>query len=99
MFSFFTYSQNIIGTWSFDYILPDTIKKGDNLKPISNGDLMKINDDGTFNYEISKAKLIAHGTWQLKGNKLFLNYMLPQNNIRIYQIYSEKNSLILNLTL
>tara|TARA_B100001758_G_scaffold247959_1_gene269193 strand:+ start:19072 stop:20724 length:1653 start_codon:yes stop_codon:yes gene_type:complete len=96
MFSFVAFSQNIIGTWNFDYILPDTIKTGNNLKPISNEDVMEIHSDGSFNYAIAEAKLIANGTWDLQGDKLSLNYILPKEITRIYQISSEKKSLILN---
>jgi hypothetical protein len=33
--SLFSFSQNIEGKWNFDYILPETIEIGENLKPIS----------------------------------------------------------------
>ncbi len=51
--SIFSFSQDIVGRWDFDYILLDTIETGENLKPISEGDAMQINEDGSFHYEIS----------------------------------------------
>ncbi|MAW20873.1 MAG: Na+ dependent nucleoside transporter [Flavobacteriales bacterium] len=96
VFSIFSFSEDIVGVWYFDYILPDTIDTGKDLKPISDGDAMQINDDGSFHYEIYEAKLIANGTWNLEGNKLSLNYKLPKEKTRTYQISSAENSLILN---
>ena len=49
-FTSFSFSQEIIGEWDFDYILPDSVDSGENLKPISEGDVMQINEDGTFLY-------------------------------------------------
>ena len=46
--SLFSFSQSIEGKWNFDYILPETIEIGENLKPISDGDAMQINADGSF---------------------------------------------------
>ena len=54
-------SQNIEGEWKFDYILKDNVENGDNLKPISDNDKMQINGDGTFQYTIKNANLIANG--------------------------------------
>ncbi len=75
IFLFFTslsFSQEIIGTWDFDYILADSIESGENLKPISDGDVMQINEDGSFHYEITNADLIAEGSWVLNENLLSL---------------------------
>ena len=52
--AFFAFSQNISGKWNFQSILPDTINAGENLKNISDGDAMRINEDGSFHYEIAK---------------------------------------------
>ncbi|MDG2058997.1 MAG: nucleoside transporter C-terminal domain-containing protein [Flavobacteriales bacterium] len=99
IFLFFTslsFSQEIIGTWDFDYILADSIESVENLKPISDGDLMQINEDGSFYYEIADADLIADGTWYLEGSNLSFNYTLPKEMTRFYQISISENSLILN---
>ena len=99
VFLFFTslsFSQEIIGTWDFDYIQADSIDSGENLKPISDGDVMQINEDRSFHYEIANADLIADGTWYLEGSNLSFNYTLPKEMTRVYQISISENSLILN---
>ena len=92
----FSFSQEIVGKWDFDYILPDTIETGENLKPISESDAMQINDDGSFHYEISEAELIADGNWNLEGKNLSFHYTLPKKMIRTYHITLDKISLVLN---
>ena len=96
IFSTLSFSANIVGTWNFDYILPDSMKTGKNLKPISEGDAMHINDDGSFYYEISEAELIAKGSWTLEDMHLSLQYTLPEEITRTYQVTSKNTSLILN---
>ena len=81
--SLFSFSQSIEGKWNFDYILPETIELGENLKPISDGDAMQINADGSFHYKISEAELIADGSWELNENYLIAvdsNYFVFPNN-------------------
>ena len=94
--SLFSFSQSIEGKWNFDYILPETIELGENLKPISDGDAMQINADGSFHYKISEAELIADGSWKLNENNLSFHYTLPKEMTRTYQITSDENSLVLN---
>ena len=94
--SLFSFSQNIEGKWNFDYILPETIEIGENLKPISDGDAMKINTDGSFHYKISEAELIADGSWELNENNLSFHYTFPEKITRTYKITSDENSLVLN---
>ncbi|MDP7429918.1 MAG: Na+ dependent nucleoside transporter N-terminal domain-containing protein, partial [Flavobacteriales bacterium] len=94
--SIFSFSQDIVGRWDFDYILLDTIETGENLKPISEGDAMQINEDGSFHYEISEAELIADGNWNLEGKNLSFHYTLPKEMTRTYHITLDKNSLVLN---
>ncbi len=94
--SLFSFSQSIEGKWNFDYILPETIEIGENLKPISDGDAMQINADGSFHYKISEAELIADGSWKLNENNLSFHYTLPKEMTRTYQITSDENSLVLN---
>ena len=64
-FTSFSFSQEIIGTWNFDYILSDSVEFGENLYPISDGDAMQINEDGTFSYELKEIKLSEKGRWSL----------------------------------
>jgi concentrative nucleoside transporter, CNT family len=91
-----SFSQDIIGDWNFFSILPETMETGENLKPISEGDAMQINEDGSFYYEISQENLIAEGSWELNENILSFNYTLPKEMTRTYQISISKNSLVLN---
>ena len=93
---FFALGQSIEGEWSFNYILPDSITQGVNLKPISSDDKMFISNDGTFHYKIKKANLHAKGNWKLEENLLILDYNLPDDTIRSYSISLIKESLILN---
>ena len=89
-------SQNIEGEWKFDYILKDNVENGDNLKPISDNDKMQINGDGTFQYTIKNANLIANGKWELIDTTLSLHYLAPEQTTRIYQAKIGKNTLVLN---
>ena len=91
-----SFSQDIIGDWNFFSILPETMETGENLKPISEGDAMQINEDGSFYYEISQENLIAEGSWELNENILSFNYTIPKEMTRTYQISISKNSLVLN---
>ncbi|MBT5858614.1 MAG: Na+ dependent nucleoside transporter, partial [Flavobacteriales bacterium] len=91
-----SFSQDIIGDWNFFSILPETMETGENLKPISEGDAMQINEDGSFHYEIAHADLIAEGSWELNENLLSFNYTLPKEMTRIYQVSVSENSLVLN---
>mgnify|MGYP001266418111 CR=1 FL=1 len=91
-----TLSQDIIGNWNFNFILPDTLEVGENLIPISDDDKMQINADFTFDYEISEANLVAKGVWALEEGVLSLNYDLPIDTTRHYQISLTEESLILN---
>ncbi|MEE2700273.1 MAG: nucleoside transporter C-terminal domain-containing protein [Bacteroidota bacterium] len=92
----FSNSQNIEGEWDFDYILPDSVKTGENLKPISAEDKMQIGADGTFHYEIIQSNLIANGKWELVENSLSFHYNLPKEMTRTYQIKTDENTLVLN---
>ena len=96
MITFFSFSQNISGTWKFQSILPDTLETGKNLKAISDKDIFQINEDGSFYYEIVNENLIANGTWKLEEKNLSLHYKMPKDTTRHYQITSDERSLILN---
>ena len=91
-FTYHLFSQNIVGKWNFQSIKHESIEKGENLKNISEGDALEIRKDGSFHYEIVKEKLIAYGTWQLKGSKLTLHYTSPKDTIRYYQIINDETN-------
>jgi len=95
-FTSFCFSQDILGNWKFDFILPDTIEIGESLKPISDYDGMQISENGRFHYEIDKLNLIADGTWELNDNLLSFHYSSPKDTIRYYHISVTEESLILN---
>ena len=92
----FSFSENIIGKWNFNSILYDSLQIGENIKEISKGDALQINNDGSFNYTIKKENLFATGTWELKDNNLSLRYRLPKDTIRNYKITKNESSLTLN---
>ena len=79
-----TLSQDIIGNWNFNFILPDTLEVGENLKPISDDDQMQINEDGTFSYELQEIELSEKGRWSLDTVNDLLTYY-----------YTNKESLLL----
>ena len=93
---FFALGQSIEGEWSFNYILPDSITQGENLKPISNNDKMFFSNDGIFYYKIKSENLHAKGYWKLEENLLILDYNLPKDTIRSYSVSLTDESLILN---
>ncbi len=102
--SIFSYSQEIIGKWNYDYILPDTVKSGKNLKTISEGDFMQINEDGTFSYELKKEKIKEKGRWEFDAVVLSLTFHygppnteeLHYHKIRVYKVKLQDNKLVLN---
>ena len=91
-----SFSQDIVGKWDFDYILADSAETGENLKPISEGDFMQINEDGSFNYTLAAIPLEANGSWKLSENTLTLNYKTPSDTIRFYNTTVSKNALVLS---
>lgn len=87
------FAQNIDGNWRFKNIsnVNDTLP----LRTIVEGDYMKINDDSTFQYELSAIDLRASGDWRVENNILQLKYNLPTDTIREYQIRFDENQLVL----
>ena len=96
LFTLSCFGQNIEGNWKFDFILPDTLQTGENLRPISENDEMIFYEDGSFYYEIKQINLVAVGNWELQGDLLSLNYSSPIDTIRFYKISVSDNSLVLN---
>ena len=58
-------------------------------------DYLKINNDQTFEYKISKKSLFAKGTWTTDGNNIILKYTLPTDTIREYLLDYSEDKLIL----
>ncbi|MGC6469960.1 MAG: nucleoside transporter C-terminal domain-containing protein [Flavobacteriales bacterium] len=87
------FAQNIDGNWRFKNIsnVNDTLP----LRTIVESDYMKINDDSTFQYELSAIDLRASGDWRVENNILQLKYNLPTDTIREYQIRFDENQLVL----
>ncbi len=96
LFTLSCFGQNIEGNWKFDFILPDTLQTGENLRPISENDEMIFYEDGSFYYEIKQINLVAVGNWELQGDLLSLYYSSPIDTIRFYKISVSDNSLVLN---
>jgi concentrative nucleoside transporter, CNT family len=103
-FTSFSFSQEIVGNWNFFSILPETVKDGDNLKPISEGDAMHINENGTFSYELKEIKLKEKGSWEFDTVELLLTFhygppnteKLHYHKTRVYKVNLQENSLVLN---
>ena len=96
IFQFTVFCSNIEGKWLFESIRSERDSQEIDLKPISKGDFLKLNSNGTFEYEISKINLVANGKWQINKNSLFLNYTKPSDTLRIYLITNKENNLVLN---
>ena len=90
-------AQNLEGTWVFESIRYEVDTIGKDIKPIdSESDLLTINKDGTFHYTLNNINLNAKGTWQLKLDRVILNYSLPSDTVREYLVTINDVSLVLN---
>jgi CNT family concentrative nucleoside transporter len=87
-------TQNIADKWQFDNIRK--VNDTTNLRVISNSDYMLINEDSTFEYEISSIALKASGEWELKENILRFHYDTPSDTSRFYSVELKKGTLVLN---
>ena len=94
--SLFSFSQNIVGKWLFESIRNEVDSTGQDLKPISDGDCMFINEDRTFEYALSAVPLKANGSWKLNSSTLSFNYTEPKVPIRNYSTTITKTHLILS---
>ena len=94
--SLFTFSQTIEGKWLFESIRYEIDSTGKDLKPITDGDFMLINEDGTFEYALSAVPLKANGSWKLNSSTLSFNYTEPKVPIRNYSTTITKTHLILS---
>ena len=94
--SIFSFAQTIEGKWLFESILFTQDTTGKNLKPIAASDFMLINNDGSFNYELSEIELNASGNWELSENMLSFHYTQPTDTTRTYEITLSETDLVLN---
>ena len=94
LFSLAGNTQNIADKWQFDNIRK--VNDTTNLRVISNIDYMLINEDSTFEYEISSIALKASGEWELKENILSFHYDTPSDTSRFYSVELKKGTLVLN---
>ena len=77
--------------WFFSEIKSETTNNTD----FNKDDILLINNDNTFEYQISSKDLYAKGSWQLIEDKLIFNYILPNDTTREYIVKVSNNSLVL----
>jgi len=77
--------------WFFSEIKSETTNNTD----FNKDDILLINNDNTFEYQISSKDLYAKGSWELIEDKLIFNYILPNDTTREYIVKVSNNSLIL----
>ena len=77
--------------WFFSEIKSETTNNTD----FNKDDILLINNDNTFEYQISSKDLYAKGSWQLIEDKLIFNYILPNDTTREYIVKVSSNSLVL----
>ena len=89
---FFSVSAyEIEGKWSFSEIKSETTNNTD----FNKDDILLINNENTFEYQILSKDLFAKGSWQLIEDKLIFNYILPNDTTREYIVKVSNNSLVL----
>ena len=77
--------------WFFSEIKSETTNNTD----FNKDDILLINNDNTFEYQIFSKDLYAKGSWQLIEDKLIFNYILPNDTTREYIVKVSNNSLVL----
>ena len=77
--------------WFFSEIKSETTNNTD----FNKDDILLINNDNTFEYQIFSKDLYAKGSWQLIEDKLIFNYILPNDTTREYIVKISSNSLVL----
>ena len=77
--------------WFFSEIKSETTNNTD----FNKDDILLINNDNTFEYQIFSKDLYAKGSWQLIEDKLIFNYILPNDTTREYILKVSSNSLVL----
>ena len=77
--------------WFFSKIKSETTNNTD----FNKDDILLINNDNTFEYQIFSKDLYAKVSWQLIEDKLIFNYILPNDTTREYIVKVSSNSLVL----
>ena len=77
--------------WFFSEIKSETTNNTD----FNKDDILLINNDNTFEYQIFSKDLYAKGSWQLIEDKLIFHYILPNDTVREYIVKLSSNSLVL----
>ena len=77
--------------WFFSEIKSETTNNTD----FNKDDILLINNDNTFEYQILSKDLYAKGSWELIEDKLIFNYILPNDTTREYIVKVSSNSLVL----
>ena len=77
--------------WFFSEIKSETTNNTD----FNQDDILLINNDNTFEYQIFSKDLYAKGSWELIEDKLIFNYILPNDTTREYIVKISSNSLVL----
>ena len=77
--------------WFFSEIKSETTNNTD----FNKDDILLINNDNTFEYQIFSKDLYAKGSWELIEDKLIFNYILPSDTTREYIVKVSNNSLVL----
>ena len=90
-----SFAQNISQKWLFESIRFAHDTTGIDLKPIAKGDYMLLQEDGTFEYELSSIPLLAKGNWKLNKDILTYHYTLPTDTSRSYNINISNTHLVL----
>ena len=89
---FFSVSAyEIENKWFFSEIKSETTNNTD----FNKDDILLINNDNTFEYQIFSKDLYAKGSWELIEDKLIFNYILPNDTTREYIVKVSSNSLVL----
>ena len=77
--------------WFFSEIKSETTNNTD----FNKDDILLINNDNTFEYQIFSKDLYAKGSWKLNEDILIFNYILPNDTTREYIVKVSSNSLVL----
>tara|TARA_B110000003_G_scaffold259334_1_gene279234 strand:+ start:20226 stop:21968 length:1743 start_codon:yes stop_codon:yes gene_type:complete len=90
-FSIIASSQTIEKEWKFESIINNV---GDSVIEINSNDSFSLKE-GLFNYSlVAKDSLVTRGNYTIKNNLLILNYNIPKDTVRYYNIIQLTDSLL-----
>lgn len=85
-------SKDIItGKWWYK-----SITRNDTFIPITETDFFELNQDSTFQYQVSFLNKDMQGNWELKSDTLILNYQNPNTTRKFYVEYLSEFQFKLN---